>query len=823
MTLSSQNSTATDGIGELLGLLGLADNEVIEVCWQRGGGRFEFCHTEVGDAQRRVGDLADEADVWFSINPVDPPERGRGKVENVTRCAALAIDLDEKTGGVADGQTAEAIVTELQSALGEYPVAVVSSGHGWHVYWALDIDDNAWVLDTEPKRVAAQSIYRRFHRLAAHIAELHGAGLDNISDLSRILRAPGTVNRKDPETLVAVEMTTEHPYGGGAALTLEQVDDALRAYGVPETDEDRDTVGEVIAHHEEWQFGEETTGYVASMVRGWADDVPGEGVGRHAWLVSQSVRLACAHRLARITEGDHAQARDALRARFGELLRAHGDVRKPTPGEVAGAASWGVWRASRKTDAQAAVEVGGETAAENETGARPHATPPEVFLSPEFFESRASLRHIRDAAIASFAAPDAVLAAALARVSANIPPSVRVNTGIMSPIPMHLYAVLASVSGAGKSSAADAAKETIRIRFGWPNDPMCAPSRLLLPEGEPYVVYTRTGEGIAEAFWGERTATDAKGKVTRTRSRVRSNVLLDTDEGSGVVKMIADPQSTVGETLRSGWSGKGIGQSNAEATKRRPVHQGTYTLALITGMQVSVLGEFLTPAALSEGTPQRFVFAWCKPNPAMVTREVISATTDPGALDVVIPGAEVVMTEELRDLIREERTEEYLSDDPSAARSLKSQRLAAVARIAGLLAILDGRGDPADPVVVNRDDWALAEEMFATSCAIADHAVEDRRSRAAQAKRSQRASDNAAAVESAEAMEHPERTKILGRLAEEGGGWVKWSGTNGLRMSLSNSENRARFDAALDELTAPGGRVETKEPRKGSVLIRLVN
>ena len=46
------------------------------------------------------------------------------------------------------------------------------------------------------------------------------------------------------------------------------------------------------------------------MIRGWNSDLPESG--RHQWLLSQSVRLACAVRLGCITEADHQHGYDVL-------------------------------------------------------------------------------------------------------------------------------------------------------------------------------------------------------------------------------------------------------------------------------------------------------------------------------------------------------------------------------------------------------------------------------------------------------------------------------------------------------------------------------
>ena len=155
--------------------------------------------------------------MWFSVNPVELPEGylGRGGDEHVTRCMALFADIDIKAGGVADTDTADTGPRSSAAALGQPPVAVVFSGHGGHTYWTLDPDDDAWTVDTEAKRTDAAAVYRRFHRLCADIAAKFGGSVDNVGQLSRILRVPGTFNRKNPEHPMLVELTV-YPYGTAA-------------------------------------------------------------------------------------------------------------------------------------------------------------------------------------------------------------------------------------------------------------------------------------------------------------------------------------------------------------------------------------------------------------------------------------------------------------------------------------------------------------------------------------------------------------------------------------------------------------------------------
>jgi hypothetical protein len=92
-------------------------------------------------------------------------------------------------------------------------------------------------------------------------------------------------------------------------------------------------------------------------------------------------------------------------------------------------------------------------------------------------------------------------------------------------------------------------------------------------------------------YWGEVSVIGPNDKPVKERQRVRSNVLMHTDEAHSLVKYITDPKSTVGETLREAWSDQAIGQSNADGSRYRFVPAGTYRLAVIVGFHLSVLAD----------------------------------------------------------------------------------------------------------------------------------------------------------------------------------------------------------------------------------------
>lgn len=80
----------------------------------------------------------------------------------------------------------EAIASHLET-LEPAPSVVIDSGGGYHAYWLLD---TTWHLTTPEERKAAQDTQRAWVLLV---------GGDDVKDLARVLRVPGTRNYKYPD------------------------------------------------------------------------------------------------------------------------------------------------------------------------------------------------------------------------------------------------------------------------------------------------------------------------------------------------------------------------------------------------------------------------------------------------------------------------------------------------------------------------------------------------------------------------------------------------------------------------------------------------
>ena len=270
----------TAELSGLLDALGRDPDERIAICHAEPGGPFTAESTTVEKAPDLAARYAD-LDCYFSTQPLHERVNGtsRGAERDVTGLRELYADLDVKTGGLPDYSSAAAVITDLSTMLGAAPVAVVGSGHGLQPHWAVERGEGTgWADDTDPAWSDARALLRRWGRLAARAAEAHGGRVDNVYDLSRVLRVPGTTNRK------AEPKPTTAEFLHGAPVSLGQLRECLDAYSVTEWGEDRERLGETVAPAGSWRYAGRTCGYVESMVAGWAADSP---AARHFWLVGQ--------------------------------------------------------------------------------------------------------------------------------------------------------------------------------------------------------------------------------------------------------------------------------------------------------------------------------------------------------------------------------------------------------------------------------------------------------------------------------------------------------------------------------------------------------
>lgn len=563
-------------VDKLLGLTGRDGH--VSVCYQHHADRGTFTADVVAvrDAQAVVDSLPPDMDVWVSSALVDPSRISTGKrgtQRDVRALLWLPTDIDVKPGGMPDWSSAYGLTETLAVALNCEPV-LVKSGHGLQPRWITDPTDADWSCDgpDDPRWLDLVALSRRWQRLVQHYAEARGGHVDNVSDLSRVLRAPGTLNYKDPAAPVAVEV---EGWGTGDVIGVDDVVRALELTGIPEYPEDRDALGEIVSAAGEWAWSDSTCSYVQAMVFGWATDKPKSG--RHPWLVAQATRLAAAHRAGCITEADYDAAVTVLGKAFARIVAdpAIDKPRKVTPGEVSDALSWGVAKVETHDNAKVAHELGDHRHAGDDTE--------PAGLEDVVFTATPELAYIRALARERMVSPWALLGTMLSLVIATTDPTVRIPGFIGTRASLNLGVALASASGGGKSTTMAVAWEALERAL----------SRYRVDQRNP-----SSGEGILTLF----VDTDNKGVQEQIRSRCVSII----DEVATLVGQANRSGSTLMSTLRTALSGGPLDNHGAEKSRRRHLEPHSYRYCIVIGVQRRTAMHFLDDD--DAGTPQRFLW-----------------------------------------------------------------------------------------------------------------------------------------------------------------------------------------------------------------------
>lgn len=427
---------------------------------------------------------------------------------------------------------------------------------------------------------------------------------------------------------------------------------------------------------------------------------------------------------------------------------------------------------------------------DDEDDAGPLAPVVDIRLPDEFWEARPFLQHVRAAALARRAHPDAVLGAALARVSSMVPPAIKFDSlddGSEPDGSVNLFCCLLAPSGVGKSKAAATAEKLIVV-----------PDFIAAGDGKPDWEKYRcgvgigSGEGLIEAYMGHidrETGEVKKGEpvTEKVRAQVRHHAFVYVDEGETLNRLLNERRgSTLGGTIRAAWGGGTLGQANASADTTRHLNGGGYALGFLVGYQVSTAAAMLKDAG--PGTPQRFLwfgaqnrtmtadrFPW--PGPLKLPEWVprVTVTFHPDIVQALI------------DYDVAKHAGRVVVDEMDSHEPLMWCKLAA------LFALVDGRYS------VNLDDWALARTVYSTSSQIRSALVAELRKQRETEKAERRA--DLAADDQARKQAGTDVLRVARRIARAASNkgalsWQAWRRDSG--------RDKKHADAALDHAEAQG-------------------
>lgn len=164
-------------------------------------------HRNIAEAAVRLGQFQD---IYFPVCPQVKVLSGneRGTLTSVYSMTCLYCDIDCK-GGYHKQKNLPTFdeAWEWLESLPYQPSIIIFSGGGMHCYWLFD---KPWIFESKDDRQKAQDMSRLWQqRFIKDYAE-RGWKLDNTSDLTRVLRLPGTMNCKG-DTPIPVRILVFEP------------------------------------------------------------------------------------------------------------------------------------------------------------------------------------------------------------------------------------------------------------------------------------------------------------------------------------------------------------------------------------------------------------------------------------------------------------------------------------------------------------------------------------------------------------------------------------------------------------------------------------
>lgn len=200
--------------------------------WTLPDRRSYWC-TDVAHATMLAENLQQTCDVYIGVGlrSKDLGPTHRGGNEDISSLSGMWADIDLKSDAHPQDKLPIAAEEGLQILPpGVPPTVIIHSGNGLQVWW---IFKEPWSFETPEERERAMALAARWQTMLRQNAAIRGWGFDRLSDVSRILRIPGTLNHKDPENLKEVVVTDWHPE---IRYQPSDIDEILDGFGIPDVD-----------------------------------------------------------------------------------------------------------------------------------------------------------------------------------------------------------------------------------------------------------------------------------------------------------------------------------------------------------------------------------------------------------------------------------------------------------------------------------------------------------------------------------------------------------------------------------------------------------
>lgn len=159
-----------------------------------------------------------EKDWWFHLATHDKSlvtEYGRGSIKSAQQFTTLwcDLDLDSKDDGYPAMDEVEKLISDLNND-GAGPSAIIHSGAGLHLYWFLDKPEES---KTYPSACKSWITYlsKRLDTVCGRAVKL-----DQVGDMARVLRLPGTIHSKHGRLVRTLTLDAEKRYDLASLLKL---------------------------------------------------------------------------------------------------------------------------------------------------------------------------------------------------------------------------------------------------------------------------------------------------------------------------------------------------------------------------------------------------------------------------------------------------------------------------------------------------------------------------------------------------------------------------------------------------------------------------
>lgn len=670
------------------------------------------------------------------------------------------------------------------------PTLWIHSGGGLYPWWLLD---QPLILDDDTRSMAADlsaKWQQALGRSAERLGWDYGTG---IGDLARVLRVPGTVNRK-----AGLERPCRIVEDTGPTYTLTELLEALAAVTPrpePQQPAPQRTVLPFGGHHGDSAFDQldqhvtfddiltgagwarHDTRHPAAIDQCWTrPGNPEHDCSAHTLKANPHVLVVHSEAAGLPTGG----GQKLTKGRVFAHLHHHGDERAAAldifaaiggRDSTSAAAALPLPRQAPMTqDIPAGVDpVTGEVTDDYQPDE------PGAIDRNDFWQQRPELQTIHQFARARRAAPWAVFGCVLTRIIAYTEPNVVLPPIIGGDASLNFFLGIVGPSGGGKGAAESAAKDLLAVGAG---------GRNLVEAG------VGSGEGITHTYMRHVPAKNGQKPTTELHT---TRALFRASEVDTLAALKQRQGSTLLPRLRDAWMGDNLGFAYADATRRLDLRAHTYRMCLIVGIQPAKASVLLDDA--DGGTPQRFVWLpTVDPNtPDQRPDEPERLRWSPPPQPIADINGRARMT--VCDTATTAIDQAALDRARGNTDALDGHALLARLKIAAGLALLQRRNDITD------DDWALAGTVMRVSDTTRTNVANTVATKRSDINTARGRAEGQRAIVAAEVQADAATARVARNLMRKLG--RDWTPSAQLRRTLA-SRDRKHFDDALERLLQAG-------------------